>query len=75
MDGVPLSYLLHEAGLQDTARWVVAEGADAGSHTRSLPLKALLQDAMVALYQNGSACGPQGYPMRLFMPGGRATSM
>lgn len=68
--GVPLSYLLHEVGLQDTARWVVAEGADAGSHTRSLPLKALLQDAMVALYQNGERLRPsQGYPMRLFMPG------
>lgn len=68
--GVPLAYLLHEAGLKDSAQWVVAEGADAGSHSRSLPLKALLQDAMVALFQNGERLRPsQGYPMRLFMPG------
>lgn len=68
--GVPLSYLLQEAGVKDSARWVVAEGADAASHTRSLPLDALLKDAMVALYQNGERLRPsQGYPMRLFMPG------
>ncbi len=68
--GVPLAYLLNEAGVLDTARWVVAEGADAASHTRSLPLSALLKDAMVALYQNGERLRPsQGYPMRLFMPG------
>ena len=68
--GVPLSYLLNEAGLKDGAQWVVAEGADAGSHSRSLPLKALLQDAMVALFQNGERLRPsQGYPVRLFMPG------
>lgn len=68
--GVPLSYLLHEAGLQEGAQWVVAEGADGGSHSRSLPLQPLLRDAMVALYQNGERLRPsQGYPMRLFMPG------
>ncbi|MDP2370024.1 sulfite dehydrogenase [Rhodoferax sp.] len=68
--GVPLSYLLNEAGLQDSAKWVVAEGADGGSHARSLPLSALLKDAFVALYQNGERLRPsQGYPMRLFMPG------
>ncbi|WP_298210287.1 sulfite dehydrogenase [Acidovorax sp.] len=68
--GVPLSYLLQEAGLKDSAQWVVAEGADGGSHSRSLPLKALLQDGMVALFQNGERLRPsQGYPMRLFMPG------
>jgi sulfane dehydrogenase subunit SoxC len=68
--GVPLSYLFQEAGLKDSATWVIAEGADAGSHSRSLPLSALLKDAMVALYQNGERLRPsQGYPMRLFMPG------
>ncbi len=68
--GVPLKYLLHETGLKPGARWVVAEGADAGSHSRSLPLQALLQDGMVALFQNGERLRPsQGYPMRLFMPG------
>ena len=48
----------------------MAEGADGGSHSRSLPLSALLKDGMLALYQNGERLRPsQGYPMRLFMPG------
>lgn len=68
--GIPLSTLLNEAGLRPSAQWVVAEGADGGSHSRSLPLSALLKDGMLALYQNGERLRPsQGYPMRLFMPG------
>jgi sulfane dehydrogenase subunit SoxC len=68
--GVPLSYLLREAGIKNTAAWVIAEGADGGSHSRSLPLAKLLDDAIVALYQNGERLRPsQGYPMRLFVPG------
>lgn len=68
--GVPLALLLQEAGLLPGARWVVAEGADAASHARSLPLQPLLQDAMVVLYQNGERLRPsQGYPMRLLVPG------
>ena len=68
--GVPLSYLLNEAGLKDSAKWVVVEGADGGSHSRSLPLSNLLKDGMIALYQNGERLRPsQGYPLRLFMPG------
>jgi sulfane dehydrogenase subunit SoxC len=68
--GVPLSHLLNEAGLKDGAAWIVAEGADGGSLTRSLPLDAVMKDAIVALYQNGERLRPsQGYPMRLFMPG------
>ena len=68
--GVPLSHLLNEAGLKDGAAWVIAEGADGGSLTRSLPLDAVMKDAIVALYQNGERLRPsQGYPMRLFMPG------
>ncbi|RFA25822.1 hypothetical protein CAI21_18215 [Alkalilimnicola ehrlichii] len=51
--GVPLSYLLREAGVKPAAKWVICEGADGGSHSRSLPLAKLLDDAMVALYQNG----------------------
>lgn len=68
--GIPLSYLLREAGLKDGAKWVIAEGADGGSHIRSLPLSKLLDDAILALYQNGERLRPsQGYPMRLFVPG------
>lgn len=68
--GVPLSYLFNEAGVKDSAQWVVAEGADGGSHARSLPLRALMKDGIVALYQNGERLrASQGYPMRLLMPG------
>ena len=68
--GVPLKYLLREAGVKDSAEWVIAEGADGGSHARSIPLAKLMDDAFVALYQNGERIRPsQGYPMRLFVPG------
>ena len=67
---VPLSYIFNEVGLKDSAKWVVVEGADGGSHSRSLPLSALMKDGMLALYQNGERLRPsQGYPLRLFMPG------
>src|SRR5436853_3870076 len=37
---------------------------------RSIPLAKALDDAMVALYQNGERINPsQGYPMRLLVPG------
>src|SRR5262249_4551276 len=38
--------------------------------SRSVPLKKALDDAMVALYQNGERLMPgNGYPMRLLLPG------
>ena len=68
--GVPLSYLLDEAGIDSKARWVVAEGADAARMNRSIPLEKMLDDALLALYQNGERLRPeQGYPVRLFLPG------
>jgi len=68
--GIPLKYLLQEAGVKPKAKWVIAEGADGGSHARSIPLSKLLDDAIVALYQNGERLrSSQGYPMRLFVPG------
>ncbi len=68
--GVKLSTLLAEAGVQPTAKWVIAEGADAAAMSRSVPLEKCLDDAVVALYQNGEAIRPeQGYPMRLLLPG------
>jgi len=68
--GVPLSALLEEAGLQPGARWLVAGGADAAMMSRSVPLDKVLDDAIVALYQNGERLRPSnGYPMRLFLPG------
>jgi sulfane dehydrogenase subunit SoxC len=68
--GVPLALLLHEAGIKPDATWILAEGADAASMSRSIPLNKALDDAMIALYQNGERLRPeQGYPMRLLLPG------
>jgi sulfane dehydrogenase subunit SoxC len=68
--GVRLATLLDEAGVQRGAKWVIAEGADAAAMSRSVPLEKCLDDAMIALYQNGEAIRPeQGYPMRLLLPG------
>lgn len=68
--GVPLSTLLDEAGVRPGAKWIIADGADAAVMSRSVPLDKALDDAIVALYQNGERLRPSnGYPMRLFLPG------
>src|SRR6202022_2437221 len=47
-----------------------AEGGDSPHLSRSVPMKKALDDAMVALYQNGERIMPgNGYPMRLLLPG------
>jgi sulfane dehydrogenase subunit SoxC len=68
--GVPLSVLLDEAGVKRGAKWIVADGADSALMSRSVPLDKIMDDAIVALYQNGERLRPgNGYPMRLFLPG------
>jgi sulfane dehydrogenase subunit SoxC len=68
--GVRLSTLLEETGIDPKAKWFIAEGADGPSMNRSVPLTKALDDAMIALYQNGERINPaQGYPMRLLVPG------
>jgi sulfane dehydrogenase subunit SoxC len=68
--GLRLSTLLDETGLAPDARWVQAEGADAAAMTRSVPLSKCLDDALIALFQNGEPLRPeQGFPMRLLLPG------
>jgi sulfane dehydrogenase subunit SoxC len=68
--GVPLATLLDEAGVDASAKWIIAEGADAPHLSRSVPLAKVMDDAIVALYQNGERIQPgQGYPMRLYLPG------
>ncbi len=68
--GVPLAVLLDEAGIDPKAKWILAEGADAASMSRSIPLAKAMDDAIVALYQNGERVRPSnGYPMRLLLPG------
>jgi sulfane dehydrogenase subunit SoxC len=68
--GVKLSTLLDEAGIDPSAKWLVAEGADAQFLDRSVPVKKAYDDAMVVIYQNGEHLMPgNGYPMRLLLPG------
>jgi sulfane dehydrogenase subunit SoxC len=68
--GVKLSTLLEETGIDPKAKWLVAEGADSPHLSRSVPMKKALDDAMIALYQNGERLMPgNGYPMRLLLPG------
>jgi sulfane dehydrogenase subunit SoxC len=68
--GVLLSTLLEETGIDPRAKWMIAEGADSPHLSRSVPLAKGLDDAMVAMYQNGERIQPgQGYPMRLWLPG------
>ena len=68
--GVRLSTLLDEAGVEPSARWVIAEGADAAAMSRSIPLAKAMDDALVCLYQNGERVRPSnGYPVRLLLPG------
>jgi sulfane dehydrogenase subunit SoxC len=68
--GVPLGVLLEEAGVKPEGRWLLAEGADAAAMSRSVPMAKAMDDAILALYQNGERLRPeQGYPVRLFLPG------
>jgi sulfane dehydrogenase subunit SoxC len=68
--GVLLSTLLEETGIDPRATWLLAEGADSLALHRSVPIKKALDDAMIALYQNGERLQPgNGYPMRLLLPG------
>jgi sulfane dehydrogenase subunit SoxC len=68
--GVPLRLLLEEAGADFKAPWLLAEGADAAAMSRSVPMAKALDDAFLALYQNGERLRPEnGYPVRLFLPG------
>jgi len=68
--GVRLSTLLDEVGVDASAQWVLAEGADGAAMTRSLPLDRILERALVAYAQNGERLRAEnGYPLRLIVPG------
>ena len=68
--GVPLRLLLEEAGADPAAPWLLAEGADAAAMSRSVPMAKAMDDALIALFQNGERLRPEnGYPVRLFLPG------
>jgi sulfane dehydrogenase subunit SoxC len=74
--GVPLSVLLEEAGYDRTrGRYVLAEGADGASLTRTIPMDMAQDDVLVVYGQNGEMLRPeQGYPLRLLVPGVQGVS-
>src|SRR5262245_34882379 len=78
--GVPLRYVLEQAGVRTGAVEVIFEGHDVGTEAdhpepmafaRSLPLaKALDPDTLLAVRMNGELLDPiQGYPIRLIVNG------
>jgi sulfane dehydrogenase subunit SoxC len=75
--GVPLNLLLDMAGVDaKRGRFILAEGADGSSMTRTVPM-ALVDsgEVLVAYGQNGEMLRPEnGYPLRLVVPGVQGVS-
>jgi sulfane dehydrogenase subunit SoxC len=70
--GVPLITILEMAGADLTnGKFVLAEGADGSSMTRTIPMSLIKSgEVFVAYGQNGEMLRPeQGYPLRLIVPG------
>jgi sulfane dehydrogenase subunit SoxC len=69
--GVPLSVLLDDCGFdRKNGKFVLAEGADGSSMTRTIAMERALDDVMVAYAMNGEMLRPEnGYPLRLVAPG------
>jgi len=74
--GVALSTLLEMCGADlKGERYVLAEGADGSSMTRTIPMKNALDDVVVAWGMNGEMLRPEnGYPLRLVVPGVQGVS-
>ncbi len=75
--GVPLRTLLEDCGADlKRGRFVLAEGADGSSLTRTIPLDLVLSgEVFVAYGQNGEMLRPEnGYPLRLVVPGVQGVS-
>ncbi|MCP5267030.1 MAG: sulfite dehydrogenase [Burkholderiaceae bacterium] len=74
--GVLLSTLLDVVGADTkTGRYVLAEGADGSSMTRTIDMDRALDDVMVAWAMNGEMLRPEnGYPLRLVVPGVQGVS-
>ena len=80
--GVPLSALLQRAGVWDSVRDVILEGADEGEikeppgpagkihYSRSLPLCKAQDDVLLAFQMNGEdLTAEHGFPLRAVVPG------
>jgi sulfane dehydrogenase subunit SoxC len=74
--GVRLATLLDDCGFdRRNARFVLAEGADGSSLTRTIAMERAMDDAMVAWAMNGEMLRPEnGYPLRLVVPGVQGVS-
>ena len=75
--GVPLITLLELAGADlKKGKFVLAEGADGSSMTRTIPMGQILSgEVLVAYGQNGEMLRPEnGYPLRLVVPGVQGVS-
>ena len=80
--GVQLTDVLRRAGLKNSVREVIFEGADRGEikeppgpageiyYARSMPLKKANEDVLLAFKMNGEELTPaHGAPLRLIVPG------
>ena len=69
--GVPLSTLLDDCGFDKIkGKYILAEGADGSSMTRTISMERALDDCIVAYAMNGEMLRPEnGYPLRLVAPG------
>ncbi len=75
--GVPLRVLFDLCGVDyKRARYVLAEGADGSSMTRTVPMELVESGEVIVAYgQNGEMLRPeQGYPLRLVVPGVQGVS-
>ena len=75
--GVPLITLLEMAGADlQAGKFVLAEGADGSSMTRTIPMGLVASGQVLVAYgQNGEMLRPEnGYPLRLVVPGVQGVS-
>jgi sulfane dehydrogenase subunit SoxC len=75
--GVPLITLLEMAGADlKNGKFVLAEGGDGSSMTRTIPMELVRSgEVLVAYGQNGEMLRPEnGYPLRLVVPGVQGVS-
>ena len=75
--GVPLITLLELAGADLKAgKFVLGEGADGSSMTRTIPMSLVTSGQVLVAYgQNGEMLRPEnGYPLRLVVPGVQGVS-
>ncbi|MEN9419503.1 MAG: hypothetical protein RI988_3123, partial [Pseudomonadota bacterium] len=75
--GVPLKLVLDMCGADfKRGRYVLAEGADGSSMTRTIPMELVESGEVLLAYgQNGEMLRPEnGYPLRLVVPGVQGVS-